>query len=96
MGKEKTKEKRKAEEVRKWKRKIAPEHWRHTCVWFSPQQEEESGLGGCYTLKSDIAHKQAPWGIKCKDLYSENRDLVCSSAESLLRSKIGEGEGGSA
>lgn len=38
---------------------------------------------------SDIAHKQPPWGIKCKDLDSENGALVCSSAESLLCSMIG-------
>lgn len=52
------------------------------CIWFSPQGVL---LYSCH----DITHKQPPWGIKCKDLDSKNRPLVC--AESLLRSMIGVG-----
>lgn len=38
---------------------------------------------------SDIVHKQPPWGIKCKDLDSDDGALLRSSAESLLCPVIG-------
>lgn len=56
-------EKEKSE--KKERRARAVKRWQTHRGWFSPQ-------GVLLYSCSDIAHKQPPWGIKWKDLDSEN------------------------
>lgn len=70
------------EKLRNSRREGKVMHRQHTLVGFLHRGVL---LYSCH----DIAHKQPPWGIKCKDLHRENGAVLCSSAEPLLCSMIG-------